>query len=322
MKENELISIIVPAYNAENYIQQTITSILNQTYKNIEIILVNDGSKDNTLQVMKSIASQDGRIKVYNKANEGVTQARKYGFENAQGKYIGFVDADDYIDATMYEHLYNNLLKYNAEISHCGHEVEWGSGKRKQFYNTRCLVQQNSISGLQSLITGAFEPSLCNKLYHRILLQDLFQSGVMDYSIRINEDLLMNYYLFKVANKSVYEDVCLYHYIKREGSASSSEMNYNHIWDQINVKKIIMEDSVGTNYENTARKAYLLTCIRVYNSINRAKKAEYNTDQKKIRELIKYNKRDIKLLNGKYHLIARMIIIVPAFYKLLYKLLT
>ena len=220
--KRELISIIVPAYNVESYIKITLDSILVQTYSNIEIICVDDGSTDNTLNALKSFATIDSRVKVFSKSNEGVTKAREFGFEHANGEYIGFVDADDIIEPTMFDRLYSNLKEYNADISHCGHEIVWLDGSKECFYNTGRLVQQDKISGIKSLISGSFEPGLCNKLYKRSLLHTLFHRDIMDYSIKMNEDLLMNYYLFKEAEKTVLEDVCLYHYIKREGSATSS----------------------------------------------------------------------------------------------------
>lgn len=314
-----LISIIVPAFNAEITIKKTIESILRQSYVNIEVICVDDGSTDNTYQRLKFIAASDKRVKVFSKSNDGVTLARKYGVEQAKGEYIGFVDADDEIDPTMYERLYHNLKQHNADISHCGHEVFYLDGRREYFYNTGRLAKQDKISGIQALISGSFEPGLCNKLYHSTLLHSLFHSGMMDYSVRINEDLLMNYYLFKEADSSVYEDVCLYHYLKREGSASSSELNHNHIWNQIHVKQIILEDSKNTNYEIVARKAYLLTCIHQYNSILDSRNKKFDLDIIKIREIIICNKQDINLLDKKYCFLAKFIIGAPGLYKSLYK---
>ena len=317
----DLISVIVPAYNVENYVTNTIQSILNQTYTNIEIVCVDDGSMDNTLQKLQSLAKTDLRIKVFSKKNEGVTKARKLGLEHAHGEYIGFVDADDEIEPTMYERLYINLNKFNADISHCGHEVFYLDGRREYYYNTGRLEQQDKISGIQSLISGSFEPGLCNKLYHNTLLNSLFHNDVMDYSIKINEDLLMNYYLFKEADLSVFDDVCLYRYLKREGSASSSELNRNHIWDQIKVKQIILDDSKDTEYELSSRKAYLLTCIHQYNSVIDSGNPEFNSDKKMIRELICNNRQDVRSLDKKYRLLAKLIIYTPGFYKLLYKAL-
>lgn len=316
---NELISIIVPAYNVENYIRETIKSILNQTYENIEVICVDDGSTDNTYQALKFLAATDERIRAFTKKNEGVTKARQYGFEQAKGKYVGFIDADDQIEPNMFEKLYSNAKKFNADISHCGHDIVWLDGRKESFYGTGRLAQQDKISGIKSLISGSFEPGLCNKLYKYNLLHSLFHSEVMDYSIKINEDLLMNYYLFKMADSTVLEDVCLYHYIKRVGSASASGWNKDMIWDPIRVRQRILEDAIGTEYEKDAKIVNLFTCINQYNNLLKIANPEFDNDKEEIRELIINNKDDIKLLRKKHALGARLIVSTPKLYSKLFK---
>lgn len=317
---NELISIIVPIFNVENYLEKTIESILNQTYTNIEVLCIDDGSTDNSLQKLNEIASKDSRIKVFSKENNGVTLARKNAYEHAAGEYVGFVDADDIIEPTMYERLYNNMLKYNADISHCGHDILWLDGKRSYYYNTGQVRKQKRIDGIESLLLGSFEPGLCNKLYKYDLLKSLFHSDFLDYSIKINEDLLMNYYLFKQADSTVLEDVCLYHYVKREGSASSSKMNSNLIWDQINVKNIILDDSKDSEYEMEAHKAFILTCIHVYNSLINNDSVEFIDDKEQIESLIISEKKYFKLLDKKYKVLAKILSVSPKAYLTIYKL--
>ena len=102
----ERISVVVPVYNVEKYLEKCVNSIVNQTYKNLEIILVDDGATDNSGKLCDELAKIDNRIKVYHKENGGLSDARNYGVERATGDYIGFVDSDDYIDAEMYEKLY------------------------------------------------------------------------------------------------------------------------------------------------------------------------------------------------------------------------
>ena len=103
------ISIIVPVYNTEKYLSKCLNSLIKQTYKDIEIIVVNDGSKDKSLEIAKKFAKQDNRIKVFNKENGGLSSARNFGIEKASGEYIGFVDSDDYIKENMFEILYNMI---------------------------------------------------------------------------------------------------------------------------------------------------------------------------------------------------------------------
>ena len=119
----ELISIIVPVYNVEKYLKKCVDSIVNQTYKNLEIILVDDGATDNSGKICDELVELDNRIKVYHKKNGGLSDARNYGVERATGDYIGFVDSDDYIDAEMYEKLYEAIKKENVDVAECNLKI-------------------------------------------------------------------------------------------------------------------------------------------------------------------------------------------------------
>ena len=115
----KLISIIVPVYNSEKYLEKCISSILNQTYKNIEIIIVDDGSKDKSVEICDNFSKNNKNIKVFHKKNEGVSIARNYGISKAKGDYILFIDSDDTIAKEMIYSLYNNLVDNDADISMC-----------------------------------------------------------------------------------------------------------------------------------------------------------------------------------------------------------
>lgn len=236
---NDKISIIIPAYNIENEITRCVESILGQTYHNIEIILVNDGSTDGTLNVLQELSQRDPRIRVINKSNEGVTRARLDGVKAATGDWIGFVDGDDYVEPMMFETLLENAYQYDADISHCGYQMVFPS-RVDYYYNTGRVVQQDHITGLKDLLIGAFiEPGLCNKLFKRDLFKKIIESNAMNLEIRNNEDLLMNFYLFREAKKSVFIDRCFYHYIVRPCSAATGTMNEHKLSDPIKVRRII-----------------------------------------------------------------------------------
>ena len=240
------ISIIVPAYNVENYIENCLISIRNQTYKNIEVLVVNDGSSDNTLDIILDFIKTDERFIVINQINSGVAIARKNGIKNATGDYIGFVDGDDTIEPNMYETLVSNAEKYNADISHCGYMIVTGTAKTPH-YGTEKLIEQNNFTGIKDLLEGAFiEPGLCNKLF-RCELFAYINYNVFE-NIKNNEDLLLNYYLFADSEKSVYKDFCPYNYIQREGSAANSGINEHFLFDPLKVIKII-EKEVSENKE-------------------------------------------------------------------------
>lgn len=236
---NEKITVVVPAYNIENYIENTAKSICSQTYENLEIILVDDGSKDHTPQIVDALADVDMRIRVIHQKNGGVTKARLAGVAAATGDWIGFVDGDDCIEPDMYQRLIDNAHKYHADISHCGYQMVFPS-RVDYYYNTGRLVEQDKRTGLKDLLSGTFvEPGLWNKLFRKNLFHSLLHDGKMDTSIKINEDLLMNFYLFMEAEKSIYEDICPYHYMVRKGSAATSKVNESKLRDPLLVQRTI-----------------------------------------------------------------------------------
>lgn len=239
---NHKISIIIPAYNLEKCLSATLRSVIAQTYENIEIIVVDDGSKDGTSNIIDAYAKQDCRIKAIHKENGGVTSARLRGITEATGEWVGFVDGDDFVEPSMFARLLENALKYKADISHCGYQMVFPDGHIDYYYNTGRVVRQEGSQGCFDLIEGSFvEPGLWNKLYRRELFEGL--SEWMDQSIKINEDLLMNYYLFNRSNTAVFEDVCPYHYVLRKGSAATAMLNENKLRDPLKVTHIILEDA-------------------------------------------------------------------------------
>ncbi len=316
---DDLISVIVPAYNIEEHVGRCLESICRQTYKRLEIIVINDGSTDATGSVIEKYANLDSRIVSIHKENGGVTSARLEGIKRATGEFIGFVDGDDEIEANMYERLFYNARKYNAHISHCGYQMHFADGRVHYFHNTGLLAKQDKTTALRELLSGSMiEPGLWNKLFHKTLFHSLLQGAVIDTSIKINEDLLMNYYLFSTAETSVFEDWCPYHYIVREGSASRAKLNVSKIYDPIKVKNIIM--SVAENaIQEDAKRAYINTCINTYHMLLFAM-AEYRKDIQKIRKLLKQEKESFALLGKKRALMAWMITYVPVLYKPIYKI--
>lgn len=288
---SELISIIVPAFNIENYIERCIKSILAQTYTHIEVIIVDDGSVDNTAAIIDCIAKYDERVKVVHKQNGGVTSARMDGIRKASGEWIGFVDGDDFVESNMFERLIQNALTYHADISQCGYQMIFPDGHIDYYYNTNCIEKQDRTTALQELLSGTrIEPGLWNKLFHKKLFGRLLQEDLLG-NIEINEDLLMNYWLFKVADLVVYEDVCPYHYILRQGSAATSKKK-NHITDPLIVMNIIKNDLQGNRLlYSTAYSRYLRILIGV------STQNQWKEEGREAREQLKKEIRLGELLN-------------------------
>ena len=312
---NKLISVIVPVYNLENYIERCLKSIQNQTYSNIEIIVVDDGSKDDSWNVINRIAKEDNRVIPIHKENGGVSSARMLGLANANGEWIGFVDGDDEIEEDMYEVLINNAFEYDADISHCGYKLIFNDGRITSFYDTKVKKIQDNTTGVIDLLEGdLIEPGLCNKLYKKSLFEDI----ELDTNIKINEDLLLNYYLFKNSQLSIFEDLTKYHYLIRDNSASRSKLNDYKIYDPIRVKEVILNDA-DDEYKSTAQKVFLRTLIYVYNSLI-INEGDFVNDKKKIRKMIFSNRCYCSLLNSKLKIMTNMIMIIPNFYKIIYKI--
>ena len=237
------VSLIMPAYNIESEIKRSIESVLKQTYTNIELIIVDDGSKDSTPNIIDQYAKYHANIIPIHRENGGVFSARIDGIFQSTGDYIGFIDGDDYIEPEMIEQLLKNAIEHNADISHCGYKMVFPNGKVDLYYGTGNRVLQDNEKGVIDLLEGKYiEPGLWNKLYRRELFEKIGLNE-LDYSIKINEDLLLNYYLFKESKRAIYEDQCYYHYMLRVNSAATSTINKNKLSDPLKVLKIMLEDN-------------------------------------------------------------------------------
>lgn len=214
-----LITVIVPIYNSEQYLSACVESIIHQTYSNLEIILVNDGSTDSSLQICQQYAEKDSRIIVLDKENGGQATARNMALDIAKGDYIGFVDSDDTIELDMYENLYNSLVKHQADIAVCGRYNVYSDGTRKElFVLTEEQVWDTEEAIRRFLMWDCLDGSPCDKLMNRTLLQDdRFPTGY------ICEDLPVVYRVVSEATRIVHIGTAKYNYFQREGSTSHSK---------------------------------------------------------------------------------------------------
>lgn len=236
----ESISVIVPAYNIAPWLPRSLDSLLAQTHKALEIIVVDDGSADNVGEVLADYTARYPNVKAIHKENGGVTSARLRGVAEASGDWIGFMDGDDYVEPQMYARLLKNAQEADAQISHCGHQILFSDGRREFVHNSEKVRIQDKRTGLWELLDNReVSLSLCTKLYRRELFQGI--EDWTDTSIKYNEDLLMNYYLFGKAEKSVFEGNCPYHYILRQDSASCKGISENYIFDPIRVRQFLLE---------------------------------------------------------------------------------
>ena len=211
--QDELISIIIPVYKVEKYLEKCINSIIGQTYTNLQIILVDDGSPDNSGKICDKYAKEDSRIEVIHKSNGGLSEARNRGIEIAKGKYIGFVDSDDYIKEDMYEVLYNLIKKFQADVSICNLYDVIGDEKNIRNINEG-IKEYNRIDILKEVLMDKNIQSYAwNKLYKKELFANI------KYPIgRKYEDIGTTFYVLEQCKKVVVTGSAEYFYLKREDS--------------------------------------------------------------------------------------------------------
>ena len=202
------VSVIVPVYNCAPYVERCVKSIMEQTYSNLEIICVNDGSTDGSGKILDKLACEDDRLQVIHQKNAGVSAARNAGIEAATGDFITFVDSDDAIENDMYETLLPYFADETVDIVHCGYKRISLDGSVKDVNGTARVVEQNKYEAAGCLLTGRlFVGSLWNKIYRA----HLFWGIKMDETLAINEDVLANAELFLKSEKLVYIDIGKYH---------------------------------------------------------------------------------------------------------------
>ena len=209
-----MISVIVPVYNVEPYLSQCVESILCQTYSDLEILLVDDGSPDRCGQICDEYAKQDCRVKVFHTRNEGLSAARNLGLQNAKGEYIGFVDSDDWIEPEMYEVLLKGLEETESNVCVCGFCQEPGTIK-KDFQPEEAVYQD--VNALKALLEEKINYNVWNKLYRREMFQDRFFPVGKNY-----EDIAIMHRIMYEAGRVIIIPNVEYHYRVRSGSITKT----------------------------------------------------------------------------------------------------
>lgn len=209
----KLLSVIIPIYNVEPYLDRCMESIVNQTYKNLEIIMVDDGSPDNCPALCNQWQRKDDRIKVIHKKNGGLSDARNMGLSIATGEYIAFVDSDDFVDLDMYRAMIGALEKTGADISTCG-RYSYRNGEVSERQTSSKEVILSSMQAINELLRGGLiEEAAWDKVYKRSLFNEIvFPVG------EINEELPIMPLLFERTNKIVCTGKPFYYYCENPGS--------------------------------------------------------------------------------------------------------
>lgn len=244
LDEQELISVIIPVYQTEKYLVRCLDSVIAQTYGNLEIIVVDDGSKDNSGKICDEYAQTDSRVRVIHKENGGQSSARNAGLEAAHGKYIGFLDSDDCITTDMYMYLHNLISKNDADIAMCSYT------RRKEKLRHRQPEKINIYSENQQIMKFFFRIdggesfySVWNRLYKKDILQNIrFYEGT------VTEDVMFTYEVYKIASKIIVSNQKKYFYFKNTNGITRSKLckkdfDLFKIWDLI-----VREEKDGMYY--------------------------------------------------------------------------
>lgn len=248
----KLISVIVPIYNVSYYIRQCIDSICCQTYKNLEIILIDDGSTDDCPEICDEYKQKDARIVVIHKENGGLVSARKAGIQIARGDYITYVDGDDWIEPDMYEKLYSKMAESNADIVMCGHFHDTGSTSKELYHDI-----PNGYYGKKQLLESVYPemivgrtffddkiyPNLWDKLFKRDSIMQ-YQMAV-DERLKMGEDAACAYPALLNAGSIYVIRECLYHYRQTLTSMTKSIQDYTQEREQFR----ILYSSVDKSFE-------------------------------------------------------------------------
>lgn len=254
---NSLISIIVPVYKTAQYLPKCLDSIIRQTYKNLEIIVVDDGSPDNSYRICQEYAKIDDRIKIIQQKNSGVSKARNNALNVCSGDYIGFVDSDDFIDEDMYEHLLNLIKENNGDIAICNYTFIDTYGNKEDpmvsisnVPNYKVFDTKNATEEIMKIKDNLFVGHVWDKLFKKDSIKELFFLE----DIHCYEDLIFVYEAFKKSNSIIFSNESKYSYVLSETSISHRDFSPKY-FTAIEAVKLLYDD-MKINYPDIANIAY------------------------------------------------------------------
>lgn len=264
------ISVIIPVYNVQQYLELCLEDVINQTYSNIEIILIDDGSVDASGRICDAWCQKDKRIKAYHKENGGLSDARNLGLEFATGQWVAFIDSDDRVSPILLQTLYENAKRYNAEISICDpvHIFSNASYKYKIDGDIRVFDNMHAIEEMWYQTSFLF--SAWAKLYKKsFFIEHKFKKGI------IFEDVEVMHRIFEQANKIVYDSSQLYGYVHRENSITTKKFSMKDcgILD-ICEELICYAKDKGSELQKAAEAYYIVGGFRILLNAPREKKYE------------------------------------------------
>lgn len=252
-----IISVIVPVYNVEKFIKKSIESLINQTFKEFEVLIVDDGSEDKSIEIAKKIASNDNRFIFLTKENGGLSDARNYGIERAKGEYLSFLDSDDYFDSQYLEKMYNKIKKENADICVCDIELVKENG---DFIRIQKNAYSHTISGEEAFLDDIQTISIISMAQNKLYKKELFDTVEYPKGLYY-EDRATTYKLFLNSKKVTFVNETLFFYVQRDGSIMNS-LNQKKIDDRFlvidSIKNYLISNNIFDKYEKEFIICYLL----------------------------------------------------------------
>lgn len=231
-----IISIIIPSYNEEKNISRCLDSILNQTFSDFEVLCVDDGSNDNTFDIIKEYSKKDNRIIPMKNPGKGVSSARNFGIDNANGNYIGFVDSDDFIQPQMYEFLYRAIIENKCDFSVCRYKKTNELIKKNFEYKTEKFIPENFVSFNDSEFTINNE-LVFSAIWTKLISKE-FLKNIKFNNFRIGEDTVFNSQLCSKDYKAIFVDAELYNYYINTQSVSFTELWHEKWFDLLETRFI------------------------------------------------------------------------------------
>lgn len=295
---DSLISVIVPIYNVEKYLNRCVDSIINQTYKNLEIILVDDGSPDNCPKMCDDYAEKDSRIKVVHKENGGLSDARNAGMKVATGEYVSFIDSDDYVSLDFYETLFQTMIDNDSDIVECGVVKFYEDNNFDEYSDDLKVTNYDTLYALDGLINeNPFKQHVWNKLYKSNVALDI------PYAVgKLNEDEFWTYQIFGKAKKVTRIYKTMYHYFQRGSSIMGNGYNIRRL-DALE-GKMNRQAYIEKNFPTLTTKAKVDlygSCMFAYQSVLKFMSGK---DKKKAIKIIKIYKNKCKLTDNEINSIT------------------
>ena len=309
------VSVIVPVYNASDYLDECLQSIISQTYTDLEIILIDDGSKDNSGEICDRYKESDERIIVIHQSNYGVSHARNQGIEIASGQLITFVDSDDTIEHEMVSTLYNDLMEDQADIAICSYNTFVGNSKAPVGNSGKRFVFSKE-EAMENLIAGKY---FSGGLWSKIYKSGIIKNCRLDETIKINEDVLMNFHVFENVKKVLFHDVCLYNYRANVNGATNTITQICGRADEYNVAKSIYKSSEGKTYYPATEKRYYISLLNYYQSYVMAGRRK-EKEAIELKQTLKNEKVIQKLNNRLQKIRCFLFLTVPNLAKTVYRI--